>query len=145
MRPRVATDGGKLVTNECEGEILPYAVHDTFAEVEDLLATREVERVLQDGAADAQAEEEVVGRGEEGRGWVQVQVHPERPEGLDRGKGKDLLDALLVVGDLVAWRALLVEPEDSSVQGMGSSLGRMCGMWCYCSLFCSTISNTMVS
>jgi len=26
----------------------------------------------------------------------------EQPEGLDRGKGKDLLDALLVVGDLVA-------------------------------------------
>ncbi len=54
-------------------------------------------------------------------------MHPERPEGLDRGKGEDLLDALLVVGDLVAWCVLLVEPEDSSVEGMGSSLGQMCG------------------
>ena len=77
MHPHVATDSGKLVTNECKGEILPYAVHDTLVEVEDLLATREVEWVLQDGVADAQAEEEVVGHGEEGRGWVQVQVHPE--------------------------------------------------------------------
>ena len=133
MCPRVAIDGGELVTNECEDKILLYGVHDTLAEVEDLLATREVERVLQDGAADAQAEEEVVGRGEEGRGWVQVQVHPERPEGLDRGKGKDLLDALLVVGDLVAWRVLLAEPEDSSVEGMGSSLVWMCGpLMCMC-------------
>ena len=131
MCPRVAIDGGELVTNECEDKILLYAVHDTLAEVEDLLATREVERVLPDGVADAQVEEEVVGRGQEGRG--RVQVHPERPEGLDRGKGKDLLDALLVVGDLVAWRVLLAEPEDSSVEGMGSSLVWMCGpLMCMC-------------
>ncbi len=54
MCPRVATDSGKLVTNECKGEILPYAVHDTLVEVEDLLATREVEWVLPDRAMDAQ-------------------------------------------------------------------------------------------
>ncbi len=54
MRPHVATDGGELVTNECKDEILLYAVHDTLVEVEDLLATREVEWVLPDRAVDAQ-------------------------------------------------------------------------------------------
>ena len=66
MHPHVATDGGELVTNECEDKILLYAVHDTLVEVEDLLATREVEWVLPDGVADAQVEEEVVGRRQEG-------------------------------------------------------------------------------
>ncbi len=119
-------DRGELVTNEGEDEVLPYAVRDAFAKAEDPLAAGEVEGVLPDGAADVLVEEEVVGRGQEGRG--RVQVRPEGPEGLDGNKGRDLLDALLVVGDLVTRRALLAEPEDPSVRGAGwSSPGRTHG------------------
>ena len=53
-------------------------------------------------------------------------MRPERPEGLDGSKGGDLFDALFVVGDFVTRRALLAEPEDPSVWGMGlSSPGRI--------------------
>ena len=58
-------------------------------------------------------EEEVVRRWEEGRG--RMEVRPEGPERLDRGKGGDLFDALFVVRDLISRRALLAEPEDPSV------------------------------
>ena len=71
-------------------------------------------------------EEEVVSRGQEAR--RRVQVRPEGPEGLDGSKGGDLLDALLVAGDFIAWRALLAEPEDPSVRGARrSSPGRTQG------------------
>jgi hypothetical protein len=108
-------DACKLVANEGEDEVLPYAICDALAEAEDPLATGQVERVLPYRAADALVEEEVVSRGEECRG--RVQVRPEGPEGLYGSKGGDLLDALLVVGDLVTWRALLAEPENPSVWG----------------------------
>jgi hypothetical protein len=58
-------------------------------------------------------EEKVVRRRQQGRG--RMKVCPEGPEGLDRGKGGDLLDALFVVGDFISRRALLAEPEDPSV------------------------------
>lgn len=58
-------------------------------------------------------EEEVVRRGEESR-W-RMEVRPEGPEGLHRGKGRYLLDTLFVVRDFISWRALLAEPEDPSV------------------------------
>jgi hypothetical protein len=59
-------------------------------------------------------EEEIVSRWEEGR-W-RVEVCPEGPKGLDGSKSGDLLDALFVVGDLIARRALLAEPENPSVR-----------------------------
>ena len=107
------SDAGELVANKGENDVFPDAIGDALAEAEDPLPAGEVERVLPHGAADALMEEEVVRRGEEGRGWMEVR--PEGPEGLDRGKGGYLLDALLVVGDLIPWRALLAEPEDPSV------------------------------
>lgn len=107
------SDAGELVANKGENDVLPDAIGDALAEAEDPLPAGEVERVLPHGAADALVEEEVVRRGEEGRG--RMEVRPEGPEGLDRGKGGYLLDALLVVGDLIPWRALLAEPEDPSV------------------------------
>lgn len=110
-------DAGELVADEGEHEVLPDAIRDALAEAEDPLSAGEVERVLPHGAADALVEEEVVRCGQEGRG--RVQVRPEGPEGLDRGKGGYLLDALLVVGDLVPWRTLLAEPEDPSACGGG--------------------------
>ena len=71
-------------------------------------------------------EEEIVSRGEEGRG--RVEVGPEGPEGLDGSESGDLLDALFVVGDLVTRRALLAEPENPSVRGARrSSPGRTQG------------------
>ena len=130
LRPRVLVwrrDAGKLVTNEGEDKVLPDAVRDAFAEAEDPLAAGKVEGVLPDGAADALVEEEVVSRGQEAR--RRVQVRPEGPEGLDGSKGGDLLDALLVVGNFVARRALLTEPENPSVRGTGwSSPSRMRGL-----------------
>lgn len=69
-------------------------------------------------------EEEVVSRWEEGR--RRVEVCPKGPEGLDRSKGGDLLDSLFVVGDFVARRALLAEPENPSVRGERRG-GRMRG------------------
>ena len=46
-----------------------------------------------------------------------MKVRPEGPEGLYRGKGGYLLDALFVVHNFISWRALLAEPEDPSVCG----------------------------
>ena len=106
-------DAGELVANESEDEVLPDSICDALAETQDPLSTREVKRVLPHGATDALVEEEVVGRGEESRGWMEVR--PEGPEGLYRGKGGYLLDALFVVRDFVSWGALLAEPEYPSV------------------------------
>ena len=116
LRPFVLVrrrDASELVADESEDEVLPDAIRDALAEAEDPFPAGKVEGVLPDGAADALVEEEVVRRREEGRG--RMEVRPEGPEGLDRGKGGDLLDALFVVGDLVSRRALLAEPEDPSV------------------------------
>ena len=120
-------DAGELVTNEGEHKLLPNAIRDALAEAEDPLAAGEVERVFPHGAADALVEEEVVRRGQEGRG--RMEVRPEGPEGLDRGKGGYFLDTLFVVCDLIPWRALLAEPEDPSACGaisttVRASLGR---------------------
>ena len=112
-------DAGELVTNEGEHELLPNAIRDALAEAEDPLAAGEVERIFPHRAADALVEEEVVRRGQEGRG--RMEVRPEGPEGLDRGKGGYFLDALFVVGDLIPWRALLAEPEDPSACGAVST------------------------
>ncbi len=109
------SDTCELVPNKSEDEVLPNAICDALAEAQDPLSSWEVEGVLPHGAADALVEEEVVRRGEEGRGWMEVR--PEGPERLDRGKGGYLLDALFVVRDLISWRALLAEPEDPSVCG----------------------------
>jgi hypothetical protein len=108
-------DARKLVANKCEHEVLPYTIPDALAKAHDPLATRQVERVFPYRAAHALVEEEVVGRREECRG--RVQVRPEGPERLYGCKGGDLLDALLVVGDLVTGGALLAEPENPSVWG----------------------------
>jgi hypothetical protein len=106
-------DAGELVANESKNEVLPYAICDALAEAQDPLSTGEVKRVLPYGATDALMEEEVVCCGEESRGWMEV--CPEGPEGLYRGKGRYLLDALFVVRDFISWRALLAEPEHPSV------------------------------
>lgn len=117
-------DASKLVTDEGEDEVLPDAIGDALSEAEDPLSAGKVEGVFPYWAADALMEEEVVRRREEGRGWVEVS--PEGPEGLDGRKGRDLLDALFIVRDLVSWRALLAEPEDPSVfrEGGGQSSRR---------------------
>ena len=106
-------DAGELVANESEDEVLPDAICDALAEAQDPLSTWEVKRVLPYGAADALMEEEVVCRGEESR-W-RMEVRPERPEGLYRGKSGYLLDALFVVRDFISWRALLAEPKHPPV------------------------------
>jgi hypothetical protein len=106
-------DAGELVTNESEDEVLPDAICDALAEAQDPLSTGQVKRVLPYRATDALMEEEVVCRGEESRG--RMEVRPEGPEGLYRGKGGYLLDALFVVRDFISWRALLAEPEHPSV------------------------------
>jgi hypothetical protein len=106
-------NAGELVANESEDEVLPDAICDALAEAQDPLSTGEVKRVLPYGATDALMEEEVVCRGEESRG--RMEVRPEGPEGLYRGKGGYLLDALFVVRDFISWRALLAEPEHPSV------------------------------
>jgi len=106
-------DTSELITDEGKNEFLPDAVRDALAEAEDPLPAREIEWVLPYGTTDALVEEEIVRRREEGRG--RMEVRPEGPEGLDRGKGGDLFDALFVVRDLISWRALLAEPEDPSV------------------------------
>jgi len=106
-------DAGELVTDEGEDEVLPDAVCDALAEAQDPLSTGEVKRVLPYGATDVLMEEEVVCRGEESRG--RMEVRPEGPEGLYRGKGGYLLDSLFVVRDFISWRALLAEPEHPSV------------------------------
>ena len=78
-------DAGELVANEGEHKVFPDAIRDTFTEAEDPLATGEVEWIFPHGAADALVEEEVVRRGQEGRG--RMEVRPEGPERLDGGKG----------------------------------------------------------
>ena len=112
-------DARELVADESEDEVLPDAIRDALAKAKNPLAAGEVEGVLPDGATDALVEEEVVGRREEGRG--RVEVCPEGPERLDRGKGGNFLDALLVVGNFISRRALLAEPEDPSMCAGGSS------------------------
>jgi len=115
-------DAGKLVADEGEDEVLPDAIGDALSEAEDPLSTGEVEGVFPYGAADALVEEEVVRRREEGRGWMEVS--PEGPEGLDGRKGRDLLDALFIVRDLISWRALLAEPEDPcATEGVNGQCG----------------------
>ena len=106
---------GKLVTNQSEDEVLPDAVCDALAEAQNPLSTGEVKRVLPYWAVDTLMKEEVVCRREESR-W-RMEVRPEGPEGLYRGKGGNLLDALFVVRDFISWRALLAEPEHPSVCG----------------------------
>lgn len=100
---------GELVANDSEDEVLPKAVRNALAETDYPLAAGEVKRVLPDGTADARVEEEIVSGGKEG--GRRVEVCPEGPEGLDRAKRRDLLDALLVVCDFCAGTALLAEPE----------------------------------
>ena len=106
-------DARELVTDKSEDEVLPDAICDALAKAKDPLSTWEVERVLPYGAADALMEEEVVRRGQESR-W-RMEVRPEGPEGLYRGKGGYLLDAFFIVCNLISWRALLAEPEYPSV------------------------------
>jgi hypothetical protein len=106
-------DPCELVANKGENEVLPDTICDALSKAKDPLSAGEVERILPYRAADALVEEEVVGCGQEGRG--RMEVGPEGPKGLDRGKGGYLLDALFIVGDFISWRALLAEPEDPSV------------------------------
>ena len=73
-------DASKLVANESEDEVFPYAICDALAEAQDPLSTGEVKRVLPYGATNALMEEEVVCRGEESR--RRMEVRPEGPEGL---------------------------------------------------------------
>jgi hypothetical protein len=73
-------DAGELVANESEDEVLPDAVCDALAKAQDPLSTGEVKWVLPYWTTDALMEEEVVCRGEESRGWMEVR--PEGPEGL---------------------------------------------------------------
>jgi hypothetical protein len=116
LRPLVLVrrcDASELIANESEDEVLPDAIGDALAEAQDPLPTGKVKRVLPYGATDALMEEEVVCRGEESRG--RMEVCPEGPEGLYRGKGGYLLDALFVVRNFISWRALLTEPEHPSV------------------------------
>ena len=80
---------GELVTNQSEDEVLPDVVCNALAEAQNPLSTREVKRVLPYWAADALMKEEVVCRREESR-W-RMEVRPEGPEGLYRGKGGNLL------------------------------------------------------
>ena len=108
-------DAGELVTNQSEDEVLPDVVCDALVEAQNPLSTGEVKRVLPYWAADALMKEEVVCRREESR-W-RMEVRPQGPEGLYRGKGGNLLDALFVVRDFISWRALLAEPEHPSVCG----------------------------
>jgi hypothetical protein len=108
-------DARELVANKGENEVLPDAICDALAEAKDPLPAGEVQWILPYGTADALMEEEVVGCGQESRG--RMEVRPEGPERLDRGKGGYLLDALFIVCDLISWRALLAEPEDPSVCG----------------------------
>lgn len=102
-------DAGELVANESEDDVLPDAICDALAESQDPLSTGEVKGVLPYWTTDTLMEEEVVCRGEESRWWMEVR--PEGPEGLYRGKGGYLLDALFVVRNFISWRALLAEPE----------------------------------
>jgi len=106
-------DAGELVADEGQDEVLPDTIRDALAETEDPLSAGEVKRVLPHGAADALVEEEVVRRREKDRG--RMEVRPKGPEGLDRSKGRDLLDALFVVSDLISRGALLAEPKDPSI------------------------------
>ena len=122
MRLRYARE---LVSNECEHEVLPYTIRDALPKAHDPFSAWQIEWVFPYGSAHALVEEEVVGRWEECRG--RVEMGPEGPERLYGGKGRDLLDALLVVGDLVTGCALLAEPENPSVWEWRSDV--RCGRW----------------
>jgi hypothetical protein len=68
-----------LVANEGKDEVLPDAICNALAEAQNPLSTGVY------WTTDALMEEEVVYRGEESRGWMEVR--PEGPEGFYRGKG----------------------------------------------------------
>jgi hypothetical protein len=74
LRPLVLVGDAtpELVANESKDEVLPDAICDALAETQYPLSTREVKWVLPHGATDALVEEEVICRGEESRGRMEV-------------------------------------------------------------------------